>query len=118
MNPSPSRASCRTIRFSPVRPGDEHMGDHAFGQQHALDQSSRRRRLDDSLHVDPAGTFRPHGDVHSLLRRHDVQALAPVLAGPAIFPQPHRQSRLSRSITRSILGRCSGKRPILRRSAT
>ena len=35
----------------------------------------------------------------------------------SISPQPHGQSVLSRSITRSIRGRCSGRWPILRTAA-
>ena len=66
--------------------GDEHMRDRALGRQAALDQPGRRQGLGDALLAGPAGVFRAHRDDHPKLRRHDVQALAPVLADPHHLP--------------------------------
>ena len=64
------------------------MGDGALGRQAALDQPGRRQRqrLGDALLAGSASIFRAHRDDHPKLRRHDVQALAPVLADPHHLP--------------------------------
>ena len=60
--------------------GDEHVGDGRLGGHAALDQSRRRRRLDDDALAGPAAIAGTAGDEHPELRRHDVEALGDVLA--------------------------------------
>ena len=62
--------------------GHQNLGDRGLGRQAALDQSHRRRGLYDTVLASPAGIFRPPGDEHPELRRHDVQPLTLVLADP------------------------------------
>ena len=62
--------------------GDQHLGDRRLGRQAALDQPRRRGRLHHDVLASPAGVFGPAHDQHPELRRHDVEALAHVLADP------------------------------------
>ncbi len=64
-----------------------------------------------SLDVD-AGTSRKLR--LSALCRDDIQPLVAILSTPVHHPQPHGQSRLSGSITRSMRGKPSGRLPRLR----
>jgi hypothetical protein len=60
--------------------GDQHMGDHRFGRQPALDQPLRRGRLHHAIRAGPARIFGTMRHDHPELRRDDVEPPGRILA--------------------------------------
>ena len=60
--------------------GDQHMGNHRFGRQSALDQPFGCRGLRHPIRAGPAGIFGTMRDNHPELRRDDVEAFGRLLA--------------------------------------